>query len=242
MQPLLGCFPANATSQTFRAAGPLGAGAPTRANSRSAGFLLIITRFSYPGHMDRAAAAAVQSSPFSGPSKPPARHATDTDLRAPSASAPRPEGGTEPRAGAGHDHGGALATPPRGGLTHGSDSPVLLAREWQGSASGCGTQAAGPASRCAVQHPSIQVCKQYRNSSSRFHPELTSTNHAIVRLFHQCVKVGLQKSCREQNCLSRVFEMRNPMACHRETAPSRCVCEPPESCSEQNGLPRAFKC
>ena len=102
--------------------------------------------------MDRAAAAAVQSSPFSGPSKPPARRATVTDLRDRGLrpSPPEKKGGkTEPRAGAEQDHGGALATPPRGGLTHGSGGAPPSESTAEAVTRGCGTRAARQRARGA---------------------------------------------------------------------------------------------
>ena len=69
--------------------------------------------------MDRAAAAAVQSSPFRGPSKPPASHATGQDLRD-RGLRPSPRGGNGTAGRSGMGHGGALAVPTT--RDHGSGS------------------------------------------------------------------------------------------------------------------------
>ena len=92
------------------------------------------------------------------------------------------------------------------------------------------------------QHPSPQTAHniEIQAADSIQNWRLQTMRLQDCSIMTMCVR-GPPESCREQNCLSRVFEMTNSMACHRETAASICVCEPPESCNEQNGLSRAFE-
>ena len=112
--------------------------------------------------MDRAAAAAVQSSPFSGPSKPPARHATVTDLRD-RGLRPSPRGGNGT---AGRSGTGSRRRPRRSAML--AAATRFLAREWRGSASGCGTRQQAPADAlCAIQ--TAAAAEQQQQSAVQQH-------------------------------------------------------------------------